>query len=123
MKNQPTGVEVVLGFLRGLDLGVPVVSRVPATRPPEFIRVTQAGVRRTNVITDRSLVVVQTYAPGVDRAWELAQTLREKLIDELELLPNVFGWEEQSGPVEFPDPDLPTVFRIQMTGYLLQALA
>jgi len=99
-----------------------VVHKVPRPRPPLFIRIDQAAPRRVNPVTDVTTVFVQVYGPDLDTAVDLIDRLRDLCFD-LELLDDrVLGWSEDSGPVDYPDPDLPDVSRWQFIGTLTQAL-
>lgn len=115
-----TAIEIVQSYLRP-QVSVPVVSKVPERRPEAFIRVDQAAPRRTTLVTDKSLVIIQAYAQDVDQCVKLIQQAREALFG-IEYEDHVIDWDEQVGPVEFPDPDTSCIHRWQFTGFLTQAL-
>lgn len=88
-------------------LGVPVVTKVPPTRPASFVRLTRVGGARLNRITDRPLVVFECWAATEDDASALARLTRA----HVEALAQSFAGEawvravvEVSGPQSFPDP-------------------
>ena len=115
-----TAIEVVQQFLRP-RVSVLVTSKVPRHRPKVFIRVDQASPVRTNLVTDRTLVIIQVYATKVDECVDLIQQIREEMFG-IDMLDNVFDWDEQAGPVEFPDPDTKNIIRWQFTGFLYHAV-
>lgn len=115
-----TAIETVQQFLRTV-VDVPVVSKVPMNTPEVFVRVTQSPPRRYTPITDRSLVIVQVYGTDLGAVVDLIAEIREHMFSMEQATSTVLGWQEESGPVEFADPDM-DCFRWQLTGQLFQAL-
>ena len=99
-------------------VNTPVVFKVPADRPERFIRVDMAAPIPTSPISYQGLVIIQAYAPNPDDCLSLLDQAKRAM--ELADINDgdVSGWEEEQGVVEFPDPDLPTVARWQLTGTL-----
>ena len=118
-----TAQQILMNAFRdSLPPSVPVVHKVPEDRPELFVRVDQAAPRRTTPITDVTTTFVQVYGPDVDSAADLIDLIREFCFDLQFYDDRVLGWEEDSGPIDFPDPDLPHVIRYQFIGTLTQAL-
>lgn len=110
-------IETMLAIVRHV-VNVPVVTRVPAKRPETFVRVEQVSTRRQALTLDQTLFIIQVYAPKRVQAYDLMVTIREALhVADRQAL--VCAWEESSGIAEFPDPDLDTTYRWQLTGSLL----
>ncbi|CAM5400694.1 hypothetical protein [Corynebacterium variabile] len=116
-----TAQQIVMAVLRD-NVTVPVVHKVPRPRPDLFVRVDQAAPRRTTPVTDMTTVFIQVYGPTLDDAVDLIDVIRERCFDLDVLDDRVLGWSEDSGPVDFPDPDIPDVTRWQFIGTLTQAL-
>lgn len=111
-----TPLELVIGLLAA-RLDCPVVSKVPSTRPKFFVRVDQSAPRAFGPSQDSTLIIVQVYGIDLERVLTTIGEIRRFLRFEVEH-PNVVGFTEDSGPVEFPDDDLPAVHRWQLTGDL-----
>lgn len=116
-----TAQQIVMAVLRD-NMTVPVVHKVPRPRPDLFVRVDQAAPRRITPVTDMTTVFIQVYGPTLDDAVDLIDVIRERCFDLDVLDDRVLGWSEDSGPVDFPDPDIPDVTRWQFIGTLTQAL-
>lgn len=109
--------EIVMRNLRKVT-DLEVVPQVPQDRPETFIRVDMGAPQRINLIQYRTLIVVQVYAPDDTTAIETLLHLQGHL-EVMDMQdPLVSGWDEETGPVPFPDPDIPHVARWQMTGVL-----
>lgn len=97
---------------------VPVVTKVPRDRPGVFVRVDMGAPQRINLVQYRTLIVVQVYAPDDTTAIDVLVHLQGHL-EVMDMRdPLVSGWDEETGPVPFPDPDLDNVARWQITGVL-----
>ncbi|MCK7676358.1 hypothetical protein [Corynebacterium pygosceleis] len=114
-------MEIVQPYLAGVS-SLPVVSKVPRKRPPAFIRVDTGPPRRRTLVTDETLVIIQVYGPGLDMVLGEIEALREAMFEFDGKDNRVLDWEEDSGPHEWPDPDLDSTIRWQFTGRLTQAL-
>ena len=63
-------VEKVLVAALNAVLDVPVSTKVPAQRPPSFVRLVRVGGSRPNLVTDRSIVTFECWAtdePAAER--------------------------------------------------------
>jgi hypothetical protein len=97
---------------------VTVSSRVPSTRPAEFVRLMRTGGVRRGLVLDDAQVTVEAWAKSESRAVELAQLCRG-------LLPTfdpVYGVAEFSAPANLPDPTTAQVrytatYRVTVRGY------
>lgn len=113
-----TPIEVVQ---RNLNVGYPVVSKVPTTRPNTFVRVDMSAPNRNNLIQYRTLMIIQVYSTDLGTAIDLFDQIQEQLEDMALGDPFVSGWVESTGPHEFPDPDI-SMHRWQLTGELYHTL-
>ena len=116
-----TPIEVVQRYLRTVT-DTPVVWKVPTKRPRLFVRVDQGAPQGVNEVADRALVIVQVYGDDLDAVVDLAIALREAMRDIDLHDVHALGWGGDTGPVEYPDPDIPETHRWQFSGQLLQAL-
>ncbi|WAL73110.1 hypothetical protein OU787_17315 [Kitasatospora sp. YST-16] len=105
----PDAVAVVTSYLRSAlasrGSAVPVVSRVPPTRPPSFVRVERVGGLRATPVTDRARLDVQCWAPTEAAAHDLA-ALARALLDDLPGVRDgvtVYRVSEASSPMWLPD--------------------
>lgn len=99
----------VVGLLATALSPTQVHSRVPATRPDEFVTALRVGGARRNVVVDDATVLVEAWAAGVDRAHDLAQLARAAVhaahgdrVGPQSLL--VCDTAEFAGPAMQPDP-------------------
>lgn len=120
-----TALELVISALRQV-VGVPVVSLVPRNPPPVFVRVEQAAPVGFSPSHDRVMIIAQVYGEQT-RLEEVLRTIgvcRDFLRFELSnVVPQLVGFNEISGPVEFPDPDIAdTHTRWQLVGNVIHAL-
>ena len=116
-----TPLEVVQQDLDGRFDEVPAFTRVPMDRPGLFIRVDSGAPFALSPVQDRTVIIVQVYGDEdhYEDVIELIGRVREFMrwgITQLD--EDIQGWDELSGPVEFPDPDVGSLFRWQLTGQL-----
>lgn len=114
-----------IAFLESLhrELGVKVFTKVPMKRPNTFIRVDLGPGKNASPVAEQRLVAVQVYSTDVETVTDLVYKTRFYLMDRVyQDSPKVLWWEEESGPHEWPDPDLTSVFRWQITGNLTLTL-
>lgn len=105
------------------EFNIDVVTRVPVDRADMFIRVDYANGKANSPITEVRTVAVQVYGHDFDEVVKLSYRLRMFLLDRVYATsPKIVWWEEEAGPHEFPDPDLDTVHRWQITGNLTVTL-
>ena len=95
---------IVRDFLDSL-VDVPVKTRVPASRPTEFVRAWRTGGAAVNRIIDRPIITVQAWAASDPRAAELAGQCRDIVYNASSQMLLVRGIEEVSGLYYDPDPD------------------
>ena len=86
------------------SMGVNVSTRVPATRPDKFIRVSLAGGGEESIF-DTPRLLVECWAPTTPEASELARQARLQL--QLSQFDVIGGWQLYGGdadyPVSYPD--------------------
>ena len=86
------------------SMGVTVRTRVPATRPKKFIRVSLAGGGEESIF-DTPRLLVECWAPTTPEASELARQARLQL--QLSQFDVIGGWQiygvDADYPVNFPD--------------------
>ena len=109
-----TPIEIVM---RNLDPGCPVVSKVPIDRPGLFVRVDMGAPERISLVQYRTQMIIQVYGDDLEQVLTTIFGLQSQLETMDMKDPLVSGWEESTGAVEFPDPDIPQ-HRWQMTGEL-----
>lgn len=88
-------------------LNVPVSTRVPATRPPSYVRVVRTGGGRESLVTDRAQLTVEAWAPTELEAAQLAELARAQLFATAgELIGDTWVNRvgEVGGPAYSPDP-------------------
>lgn len=103
--------------------GVDTFTKVPMKRPDMFIRVDFGAGKTLTPASERRLVAVQIYGKNPTQVTELAYKLRLFLMDSVYTHSDkVLWWDEQAGPHEWPDPDLTTTHRWQITGDLYLTL-
>ncbi|MFJ7250760.1 hypothetical protein ACIQWA_39815 [Kitasatospora sp. NPDC098652] len=110
----PDAVAVVTAFLRGAlaasGRAVPVVSRVPSPRPPEFVRVQRIGGVRQTPVSDRPRLDIHAWAETESAAHDLA-ALSRALLDQIPGVRDgvtVYGVSEVGGPMWLPDDQTST---------------
>jgi hypothetical protein len=105
----PDAVDVVRRYLRealvarGVD--VPVVTRVPSSRPAAFVRIERVGGSRIDRVTDRPRIDVECWGPDEGAVADLVKVARA-------LLFAIPGWRgavaydvvDVGGPNTSPDP-------------------
>lgn len=95
-------VEVLaVGLLKATVAPVRVVTKVPSTRPAEFVRVWRTGGAAANRVLDQPMLTVQAWGTNAD---ELSRKCREAFLSNSAALPLVRGVEEVTGPYQDPDP-------------------
>lgn len=88
-------------------LTVPVVGKVPTTRPDEWVLVRLVGGARLNKVADEPRLAIEAWSTTDEDAHDLAQEcrglvwqLRGTTLDGVA----VYRIQEASGPQNFPDP-------------------
>lgn len=105
----PDGVDIVRRYLRDALAArgevLPVVTRVPATRPPRFVRVERVGGSRLDRVTDRPRLDIHVWGPDEGTVADLVKVVRA-------LVFAIPGWRgavaydviDVGGPNSAPDP-------------------
>ncbi len=86
---------------------VPVVSRVPATRPTTFVRLFRTGGPRMNLVADDAQVTVECWSDTDTDAHDLAQVVRALIYSYRGSIiggVTVYRVRELAGPGWLPDP-------------------
>jgi hypothetical protein len=101
----PDAVLVAIQYLRGALGGVPVYSRVPESRPAEFIRIERLGGLRNSLVTDRPRIDIECWSDSeegaealMSRARAYALAMAGKRGDT-----TVYNVSEVTGPQWLPD--------------------
>lgn len=111
----PNLVAAVLPYLRtrltARGRTVPVVNRVPTTRPSAFVRVSPAGGERLSLTKRETRLLVECYDVDDEKAQSLAELTSAELEaatrSQAPMAPGVWVSADQdafSVPVDFPDP-------------------
>jgi hypothetical protein len=108
-------------------LAVPVSTRVPVERPKKFVTVTRGGGGgRPLIVTDEIRLVVQVYWLTADLGVGNTETTCNEAIAALQnsqgtqvLGGFIRGFDNITGPYDFPDPDVPDMERWQFQGDFL----
>lgn len=101
-------------------LDVPVSTRVPADRPPAFVRLVRVGGTRRDVVTDLPMVTFECWALSETRAADLGREVRARvhaLAQTEDAGDYVRAVSEVGGLQAFPDPTSKTpryVFTVQI---------
>lgn len=100
----PDAVFVTILYLRD-RIKVPVYSRVPESRPPEFIRVERVGGVRSSLVTDRPRISVECWSDSEENAEALMSLARTHMlaIAGRHGDTTVYRVSEVSGPMWLPD--------------------
>jgi len=104
-----------------------VLTNVPATRPPRFVRLRRLGGVMADLVTDAPMLTVECWAPTEIEAEALARLVRAEFyaMPEHDFASTTCrDVTEVSGPVNQPDPDANTpryVFTVilNLRGYVL----
>lgn len=92
--------------------GFPVfVTRVPNPRPETFIMLEPSGGQEISQVHARRYVIIDAWAPTLEAAYDLAETVRAHLIGTKNRRLGdclIYGASPQGGIVDLPDPDAKT---------------
>lgn len=105
---------LIISYLKA-HVDVPVVSRVPHTRPGAFVRVLLAGgAGRLNQVLEERAFTVEVWAGTEEVAHDLCVSVRKSLmlLDQWDGHP-VYRYTEWGPPVDLPDES--EQFRYQYT--------
>lgn len=105
---------------------IPVSSDMPAHRLDQFIRVTRLGGRMTDPATDYARILIECFAVDTATVEDMCATASQALRNAgsttvTTSLGDVFirCWDNESGPVERPHPEILDRERWQFHGDLL----
>ncbi|MDN4645360.1 hypothetical protein [Arthrobacter sp. PsM3] len=98
----PDVPQLVCNYLRKpLLTGIPIGTKVPPTRPPEFIRVLRTGGTKETVRSEAAQITIEAWAQDEARAADLLSTARA-ILNAAD--GQLFGVREFGGPANLPDP-------------------
>lgn len=104
--------DIVGSVVAYLDAALtpPVSSKVPTTRPAEFVTVRRTGGPMATRVSDQPQLTVECWAADDIRAYDLANEVRALLramADGTKRATNtvVYKYQEFSGPAYLPDPN------------------
>lgn len=94
---------------------VPVSTRVPTSRPAQFVRILRTGGARHSLVTDAAQITVESWATSEPAAASLAQLVRALLGSAPGRVAAVVVYRvtEFSGPANSPDPETETPRYVQ----------
>lgn len=104
-----------------------VSARLPATnRPDRFVKVTRVGGGLDNIASDSARILIECFAKDVGQCEAMCNTARTALrnsagtnVTTTEGDVFVRSWGNESGPTDFPHPEILDYDRWQLHGYLL----
>lgn len=101
----PDAVFVVIQYLRAALGDTPVYSRVPESRPAQFVRVERLGGLRSSLVTDRPRIDVECWADSEEAAEALMSRSRAHVLAMAGKRgeTTVYNVAEVSGPMWLPD--------------------
>lgn len=105
-------------FIAALSGVAETRTQMPQQMPGEFIRVSRVAGSLVNVLQTRPTVLVECWsATSRLAASDLAAQAWQALLAAQHTVQAgvIFGWVDLSLPVELPDPDRPTHWRLQFT--------
>lgn len=98
----------------------------PNNRPERFVKVSRVGGGLDNIATDVARILVECFAKDVADVEAMCNTVRAALrnsggttIATTAGNVSVRAWDNESGPTDFPHPDLIEYDRWQLTGDLM----
>lgn len=100
----PDAEALVIAYLKPRISGVPVMTQVPSTRPPQLVRVMRTGGYRRDLITDVARLTFEYWALRETDAAGLCQLGRAHVLAWAGRSNDVQRVEEAAGPVNSPDP-------------------
>lgn len=98
----------------------------PGNRPDRFVKVSRVGGGLDNIATDTARILVECFAKDVAEVESMCNTVRAALrnaggttVVTTSGNVSVRAWDNESGPTDFPHPDLIEWERWQITGDLM----
>jgi len=105
----PDAEALAIAWLTGkLGAGVTIATKVPATRPAKFVKVTRTGGVQRDLISDDAQLTFECWAASEIDASAICRLVRAHLkAVEGETVGGVFARKvtEIGGPANFPDPE------------------
>lgn len=93
----------------------------PHVRPDRFVKLTRVGGGQDQIVTDVARILVECFAKDVGQVEAMCNTARAALRNAAGTTVGeafVRGWDNESGPNDYPHPDLLEYERWQFTGDL-----
>lgn len=97
----PDSEAMLVQFLGMKVAPLHVGTKVPKTRPDQFVRVWRTGGAAVNRVLDQPTLTIQAWGPN---SFEIIRVCREAVLNEYTLMPLVRGVIEITGPYFDPDP-------------------
>lgn len=131
MQIWPTAKPAVLTAITILDEAFEgyafVSAKLPGTaRPDRFVRVSRVGGSQDHQATDVARLLVECYAKDVGQCEAMCNTARAALrnaggttVVTTAGRVSIRAWDNESGPVDYPHPEILDYDRWQITGDLL----
>lgn len=99
-----------------------VSAKLPAhQRPDRFVKVGRVGGGLDNIATDIARLVIECYAKDVGQVEAMCNTVRAALRNAAGTTVGeafIRAWDNESGPMDYPHPDIFDYERWQITGDL-----
>lgn len=99
-----------------------VSAKLPAQqRPDRFVKVTRVGGGQDSVATDTARLLIECFAKDVGQVEAMCNTVRAALRNSSGTTVGdafIRSWSNESGPTDFPHPDILDYERWQLTGDL-----
>jgi len=124
VNRYPVPPDALLAAISILETAFPTVlvsPQMPTTRPAQFIRVSQIGGHQPNVVTDAPRLLIEFWAANRMTASAMARVGGAALRNAAGTVVEgafIRSWSNESGPVDYPDPDVSDMSRYQVFGDL-----
>jgi len=113
-------LKTALAVLRVAFDGVaPVSANMPKRLVPQFVVVERAGGSRPNLVTDAARILIHCFALSPEVAESMCATVDEAMHNSIgTVVDSVFvrGWDNVTGGMSRPHPDVLSMERWQMNG-------
>jgi len=123
---KPAVLTAITILAEAFDDYAVVSAKLPGKiRPDRFVRVTRVGGGLDNIASDSARILVECYAKDVGQVETMCNTARTALrnaagttVTADSVSAFVRGWDNESGPMDYQQPDLLEYERWQLTGDL-----
>jgi len=99
-----------------------VSAKLPAhQRPDRFVKVTRVGGGQDDIVTDTARLLIECFAKDVGQVEAMCNTVRAAFRNAAGTTVGgafIRAWGNESGPTDFPHPDILDYERWQLTGDL-----